>query len=286
MKSKIILAIASLYTIAILFSCNKMHDIDELDIVVDKEITEFEMTNHLLNDQKVISFANLTEYKEVLSFIYNNQDDEDLLIDYINQNYSISSIREVFKKGMLIVGDSLITADVDELSIYSITKNPIKSSIDEADWKVSSLIAKFPVRLLVDEVIEYKYEYSYKTAYWASNRRIVARLYYVNGLISFDFDARTTAQRRYLGAWIQEKADIVGISHNGGYVKKYNGDPIEYLTSQNWQNTNQADIRRTVWLSYNSMPMPFPWSTCVLTHSGKRGSSWVYVSNNELFDYN
>lgn len=175
-----------------------------------------------------------------------------------------------------------------ETSVYSITKiseDPDGEGDVEA-WSVNHLVSKLPARILVDETIEYKSQYSYKTAYWASNRRIVARLYFVNGLISFDFDARTTSQRRYLGVWIQSKADIVAIYHNGGYVKKYNGDPIEYLSSQYWQNTNQADIRRTVWLSYNSMPMPYPYSTCELTHSGKRGSSWVHVLNNELFDYN
>lgn len=114
MKSKILLFIALVFPFTLLVSCIKQSEVNDFEAIFNQDIAEFELTNHLLNSQKVISFTNIEEFEEVLTYIYTHQDDEDFLIDYINQKYSINCMREIFNEGMLIENESDFLMYVDQ----------------------------------------------------------------------------------------------------------------------------------------------------------------------------
>ena len=328
MKTKSIFIIAACILSIFLMSCNKSI---ENEIIPIEEISNQSKHNEktVIDKTNIISLQDQEAFKALYTFLMENQDNEQFLINHIKNNFNITSIREIYKtgmqivdendfldyinkhpnvfitnkidgyeffdfpgsnlmsyllnnNGMLIVGDTIIRLDSEFLYV-----NKVESS-DSENGKVltfGDVIEKRHYRIKSSEAT-LKGEYSYKTAYWGKARRIVARLHWNDLYWSIDFDAQTTAQRRYFGVWIQEQANAVGISHSGGFVKKYNGNPVEYFGAQSWQNNNQADIRRTVWQSFDgSFPIPLPWSSCKIKHSGLRSSTWIYVNDNEMFDY-
>lgn len=323
-----IVATLILLTLNTLFSCNK---IDEVEMSKTEETIYTEKQNEI-DPESIISFSSKEDFIELYAFLFENQDREEFLVNYIKQNYSIQSVREIYNNGMkllgtnkfknyvakypkvffkenigdseiysfpgsnlmsyllnteamIIVNDTLIKFTLDSLSVYKTVK------IDDGfsdKIKVKDLIEKRQSRIEVSRSSEVtlKQEYSYRTAYWGDARRMVARLYWFDKgpFEGKDWDARTTAQRRYLGVWIQENANAVGISHNGCSVMCWDGS-IYNEPAASWQFNNSSNIQRNIVNTGSSTPRPYPWSSCVVTHSGLRNPTWIYISDNQMFDF-
>jgi hypothetical protein len=305
---------------------------DEVVLNKSVETMQTETKNETIDPKSIISFSSKEDFRELYAFLFENQDREEFLVNYIKQNYSIQSVREIYKNGMklfgtdefnkyvskypkvffkentgdseiysfagsnlmsyllnseamLIVNDTLIWFTLDSLSVYRCER--INDGISDK-IKVKELLEKRQSRIEVSRSSEVtlKQEYSYKTAYWGDARRIVARLYaFYNTppLNGTNWDARTTAQRRYLGVWIQENANAVGINHFGCSVSCYDGTTIN-LPAASWQYNNSSDIQRNIVNTGSSTPRPYPWSSCLINHMGLRNPTWIYVNNNQMFN--
>ena len=304
---------------------------DEVVLNKSVETMQTETKNETIDPKSIITFSSKEDFRELYAFLFENQDREEFLVNYIKQNYSIQSVREIYKNGMklfgtnefknyvskypkvfykentgdseiysfpgsslmsyllnteamLIVNDTLIKFTLDSLLVYKSERidDGISNKI-----KVQELIEKRQSRIEVSRSSEVilKEVYSYKTAYWGDARRIVARLHeiYKGPLDGTDYDAETTAQRRYLGVWIQENANAVGISHNGCSVICWDGSTYN-MPAASWQNNNQANIKRNIVNTGSSSPRPYPWSSCKIKHSGLRNPTWIYVNDNQMFN--
>ena len=305
---------------------------DEVVLNKSVETMQTETKNETIDPKSIISFSSKEDFRELYAFLFENQDREEFLVNYIKQNYSIQSVREIYKNGMklfgtdefnkyvskypkviykentgdseiysfagsnlmsyllnseamLIVNDTLLRFTLDSLSVYKSERindgNSDKIIVKEFIEKTQSRIE---VRNMTELTL--KQEYSYKTAYWGDARRIVARLYYIyyGPLDGTDWDAHTSAQRRYFGVWIQETANAVGISHNGCSVSCWDGTSYN-ISPDSWQYNNQANIYRTIINipSGSGTPRPYPWSSCLIKHSGLRNPTWIYVNDNQMF---
>ena len=304
------------------------------EVVLKKsvETMQTETINETIDPKSIITFSSKEDFRELYAFLFENQDREEFLVNYIKQNYSIQSVREIYKNGMklfgtnefknyvskypkvffkentgdseiysfpgsnlmsyllnteamIIVNDTLIKFTLDSMFVYKSERidDGISNKI-----KIQELIEKRQSRIEVSRSSEVmlKQEYSYKTAYWGDARRIVARLYVFYNtppLNGTDWDARTTAQRRYLGVWIQENANAVGINHFGCSVSCYDGTTIN-LPAASWQYNNSSDIQRNIVNTGSSSPRPYPWSSCKIKHSGLRNPTWIYVNDNQMFN--
>ncbi len=316
-----------LFVLTTFFSCNKIDDVE----MSKTEETIYTKKQNEIDPESIISFSSKEDFRELYAFLFENQDREEFLVNYIKQNYSIQSVREIYNNGMklygtnefknyvskypkvfykentgdseiysfpgsslmsyllnkeamLIVNDTLIKFTLDSLLVYKSER--INDGISDK-IKVQELIEKRQSRIEVSRSSEVtlKEVYSYKTAYWGDARRIVARLHeiYKGPLDGTDYDAETTAQRRYLGVWIQENANAVGISHNGCSVICWDGSTYN-MPAASWQNNNQANIKRNIVNTGSSSPRPYPWSSCKIKHSGLRNPTWIYVNDNQMFN--
>lgn len=317
-----------LFVLTTFFSCNKIDDVE----MSKTEESIYTKKQNEIDPESIISFSSKEDFRELYAFLFENQDREEFLVNYIKQNYSIQSVREIYKNGMklfgtnefknyvskyptvffkentgdseiysfpgsnlmsyllnteamLIVNDTLIKFTLDSMFVYKSERidDGISNKI-----KIQELIEKRQSRIEVSRSSEVmlKQEYSYKTAYWGDARRIVARLYVFYNtppLNGTDWDARTTAQRRYLGVWIQENANAVGINHFGCSVSCYDGTTIN-LPAASWQYNNSSDIQRNIVNTGSSTPRPYPWSSCLINHMGLRNPTWIYINNNQMFN--
>jgi hypothetical protein len=117
----------------------------------------------------------------------------------------------------------------------------------------------------------------------------VARLYfweidYPGFTTMHEYEARSTAQRRQLGAWFQVKIDQVGISHNGGTVNHVGWGTTTYSPATYTKN-NSADIRQTLHTTPAYNPVNHSTSSLILKHFGTWDNNYGYkeITNNELF---
>ena len=303
------------------------------EVVLKKsvETMQTETINETIDPKSIITFSSKEDFRELYAFLFENQDREEFLVNYIKQNYSIQSVREIYKNGMKLFGTNefknyvskypkvFFKENTGDSEIYSFPGSNLMSYLlnTEAMIIVNDTLIKFTLdsmfvykseriddgisnKIKVQELIEkrqsriegsrssevtLKEVYSYKTAYWGDARRIVARLHeiYKGPLDGTDYDAETTAQRRYLGVWIQENANAVGISHNGCSVICWDGSTYN-MPAASWQNNNQANIKRNIVNTGSSSPRPYPWSSCKIKHSGLRNPTWIYVNDNQMFN--
>jgi len=131
-------------------------------------------------------------------------------------------------------------------------------------------------------------QFSYRIARFSNSRRIVARLYkweiyYPNIGTLYEYDARTTAQRRILGAWIQRRISEIGLSHDGGQII-YQWGPSEKLIPMAFWKNNRADIIITFAVASYIDPINHDLSSLILTHFGTwDGYGYREITDNELF---
>ena len=89
-----------LFVLTTIFSCNK---IDEVEKIMTDETVFTEKQNEI-DPESIISFSSKEDFGELYAFLFENQDREEFLVNYIKQNYSIQSVREIYKNGMKLFG--------------------------------------------------------------------------------------------------------------------------------------------------------------------------------------
>jgi len=123
-----------------------------------------------------------------------------------------------------------------------------------------------------------KGQYSYRTAYFNSTNRIVARLYEDEIGYYWYFRARTTSQKKILGIWFRKKIDYVSLSWPSGYYYEQN-NPYKY------------DIPASIKYNDSNIEDPFvisegrvdrSKSVCTITHEGKRDGTIKNIVNYEF----
>lgn len=134
-------------------------------------------------------------------------------------------------------------------------------------------------------VLDEKSEYSYKTAYFDTKHRIVARLYKYQGDYSYYYyDAKTTAQKKgFLGIWTQEVIDMIHVARSGGYVVDTYGldeNSILPLSVTYYYNYSEVMINVTC-LRYGFANNSA--SYCSASHSGTRDGVTVSINTNNVF---
>lgn len=182
----------------------------------------------------------------------------------------------------VIIGDTLIVARKEGTYLFEIGRDPEIGNLESDSNDFRFIPKEF-------ETFGPKNHFSYKTAYFSNSRRIVARLYlheiYYPGIgIMYEYDARTTGQRRYLGAWIQNRIDLIGFKHEYGSIT-YQSSISQFVNPADFFLFGRADISQT--LAYGSYidPIVHAQSTLMLTHYGTWDSEYGYreITENELF---
>lgn len=197
---------------------------------------------------------------------------------------AMSNISSFFlnKDGKVIIGDTLIMARKEGTYLFAIKA--------DKEFDINGLkSSNFRFVPNKNETLQLKSQFSYRIANFSNSRRIVARLYlhqihYPGIGIMYEYDARTTAQYRVLGAWIQNRIDLIGLKHgNGTITHQWSG--VTQVIPWNYLLSNRADL--SVTLAYGSFvdPIIHSQSSLLLTHYGFWDSNHGYreIPNNELF---
>ena len=127
--------------------------------------------------------------------------------------------------------------------------------------------------------------YSYRTAYFTSSRRIVGRLREFPELGMHQFEAITTSQRKiWPGIWIQEKIDEIANYKKVGYFYDIDGYGPFTISAGGAVNSNRAVVRQNI-TRWNHA-IDFDRSTCIVDFRGKRGTTEIWIKNEEVFPDN
>jgi len=308
--------------IGLLFSCQKSNDsniernasqIESLGInlfngrMVFKDTTTFRkhlqwIYKQVNNNSEAIESFNKTKNFTSLMQIYNygmNLEKEDFnkyLIKYPNAFSPIEIDTSIFYELPSLIGFAYI-ANKDGLFqigdiICRITLDNFFEIINGDELRIPKLF--LPINSINDKNIHiysihedqnrYKHLYSYKTTYFSSKKRIVARLYWdrVNGGIGTytEYSARTTSQRKRFGAWWQRKINKISVSWGQGYISDYAGN-TDVITSHYYSKSNSADIRKIVYQG-SIYPVNNNNSSCLANHCGTDDVN-LCINNNEIF---
>lgn len=186
------------------------------------------------------------------------------------------------REGEVIIGDTLVVARKEGTYLFAIEA--------EKEFDINGLkSSSFRFVPKKNETLQLKSQFSYRIANFSNSRRIVARLYlhqihYPEIGIMYEYDARTTAQYRVLGALIQNRIDLIGLKHGSGTIT-HQWSGVTQVSPWDYFLTNRADLSIT--LAYGSYidPIIHSQSSLVLTHYGTWNSQYGYreIPNNELF---
>jgi len=207
---------------------------------------------------------------------------------YIGDEYyfdlAFSNISSYFlnKEGKVILGDTLVMVREEGTYLFAIDAER------EFD-KIGLKSGNFRFVPKQNENNHLKSQFSYRTAYFMNTRRIVARLYlheiFYPGIgIIYEYDARTTAQSRELGIWIQNRIDLIGFKHGFGTIThQFSG--VTQVAPWDYFLSNRADLSLTLAYGTYIDPIVHSQSTLLLTHYGIWNARWGYreIANNELF---
>ncbi|MBW6479561.1 MAG: hypothetical protein K0B37_09045 [Bacteroidales bacterium] len=276
------------------------------DVIVLKNDIEFkELYDFIIENQKeskkIFSYINekykLTSMREIYEQHIHNFDNIEFFEAAINKfpnvfkNIAIGNSvyydlpvpnlasYMVNKDGYMIIGDFLL--QLNERGSYVF--NYVEKSIDGNSFFKKEKLSFTPYFKESE-----RGHFSYKTEYFSNSRRIVARLYmweiyYPNIGVLYEYDARTTAQRRILGAWVQRRISEIGISHDGGEIV-YQWGPSERLIPMAFWKNDRADIIITFAVASYIDPINHDLSSLILTHFGTwDGYGYREIAENELF---
>lgn len=94
------------------------------------------------------------------------------------------------------------------------------------------------------------------------------------------WEARTSAQHKYLVAWCRKKISNLQTWHNGGTLTLTNGNVIT-LPPASVQKNNASDLWMTVYFAV--IPVNLSQSSCLINHEGTRNGVVRQILNNEMF---
>lgn len=251
--------------------------------------------NHQNSPEEIIQNFGVYDYHSMME-IYNTGMNKDKNSEEFSQyckahsgtfaklNFEESEIYE-------LQAPSILAYIANENGIFQIGKQIIRVTsqytytiLNGDESKIAMLMQ--PVESISDLSIEVKPtqitkgEYSYRTAYFDSKHRLVARL--TSQLIGnfYYYNARSTAQKKNaLGIWVQEDISAVYLSWLKGYA--WDGSTNYTIATASYAVYNNSDLERTViWITN---PVIFGSSSCIATHTGTRSGTTVVVGNNDIF---
>jgi len=125
-----------------------------------------------------------------------------------------------------------------------------------------------------------KGQYSYRTSYFNSKNRIVARLYEDKIGYYWYFRARTTSQKKSLGIWFRKKIDYVSLSWPSGYYYEQN-NPYKFdIPASYYRKNDDSNIEDPFVISEGRVDRSK--SVCTITHEGKRSGTIRNIVNYEF----
>lgn len=204
--------------------------------------------------------------------VFSKLEDEESIIYELEIPFVLAHIAN--ENGIYQVGQKIIRATES----YTITIT------DGNETKIPILMQS--VETISDKSIDIKAtkltrEYSYKTAYFDSKHRIVARLYSAVVNSEYFYEARTTAQKKgWTGIWTQENISQISVARAQGYaITAAYGVLILPLSVMLFNN---SDVQIPVCYS-GYLDVIFNQSTCLITHYGYRNSTPATIADNEAF---
>lgn len=125
-----------------------------------------------------------------------------------------------------------------------------------------------------------KGQYSYRTTYFNSKHRLVARLYEDKIGYFWYFRARTTGQKKRLGIWWREKITYVKLSWPSGYYYEQ-GNPTKFdIPASSYTKYDESNIEDPFVISDGRVNRSI--SVCTITHQGKRSGTTKSIVNYEF----
>jgi len=313
-----------LFAIVLLQSCQK--DVsNELNDNKDNQSLYEKASILVINDR--LSFKDTTTFNEHLQWIFENQDNPELIKSF-NDERNYESMLVVYETGINLESisdfdnylkthpNSFYAIDVDGSVFYEMPSPAVLAYIANEDgiFQIGNKIcrisydyyyeitdgdeSKIPLLFLPKEDISDnsifinkthdesdRGQFSYRTSYFSSKKRIVARLYknWVGGTANaWYYEARTTSQKKgWTGIWVQRNISEVGVSWNTGYMKYYSWNNPITINAQTHKSTNSSDIWRTIIIAHYSVDNS--QSSCLAKHWGKDGSTLRQITNNQIF---
>ena len=223
-----------------------------------------------ISSENILSFIN--EHQAYLSISYDDEGDmviepavsNNLMRAFMNEDRLFQIADSVYKVFETVtVGTK--TADIQLLM-----------ETEESD--VAQLVSSGNASYL-------RYEtgmYSYRTVYWANNKRLVARLFLWHIGIQYEYEAKSTAQKRVAGTWWQVRIGSIGIKHNGGYVV-FSGWGSKSIPPATYTLTNKAVCEEKLLIASDNNGVNHAESSLILTHFGTYDGNYKEIPQNEVF---
>lgn len=128
-------------------------------------------------------------------------------------------------------------------------------------------------------------QYSYKTSYWDSKKRIVARLYHSHEPNQGfpQYEARVTSQKKVLGVWWQENITSLCQKNYAGYYYTEGGTFLNVVTASNPDPVLNTSNIQWVIVYTQGDHIDFTRSSVIMDHWGYRGTAKREILNNDLF---
>ncbi len=244
-----------------------------------EEVDEFYFSIDLdafISSEEMMSFVN--GHSEYFSISYD--EDGDMVIEPLVSNNLMRAF--INEDRLFQIGDSVFKVYETATIGTNVTDIQLLESIEEMD--IEQFVASGSVSYLRHQTGMY----SYRTSYFPNGRRLVARLYLIfnPSMGMYDYEAKSTAQRKHLGTWWQTKIKSIGIKHNGGTIVHDNGYTIT-LGSATYQHSNKAVYKRIMHQAHANNMVNHAISSLKLTHFGTyRYNNVDYyreITENEVF---
>ncbi len=163
--------------------------------------------------------------------------------------------------------------------IYRISYNYLYTIIDGDTEKIPIIVNAKGNEINLENIKtteikkgQLKDQYSYRTSYFDSKRRIVSRLRYDFVGNFYCHRAITNSQKKILGVWYGRQFDGVWVSWGEGY---YYSDGETFDISS---GTTGSSSKQTIDYTYIHSVFPVTGGAVSTTHSGKYGSTTKYIS--------
>lgn len=229
-----------------------------------------------ISSENILSFVN--EHQVYLSISYD--DEGDMVIEpAVSNNLMRAFINE---DRLFQIADSVYK--VFETATVGTTTADIQLLKDTEESDIEQLVSAGSGSYLRHQTGEY----SYRTVYFPNGRRLVARLKlsFNPNMGMYDYEAKSTAQRKHLGTWWQTQIKSIGIKHNVGTVIHENGNTVT-LNPATYSHTNKAVYHKIMYQAHANNMVNHAASSLVLTHFGtyrhENVDHYREIPQNEVF---
>ena len=111
----------------------------------------------------------------------------------------------------------------------------------------------------------------------------MARLYlWLINNTQYEYEAKSTAQKRVAGTWWQVRIGSIGFRHNGGDVV-FTGWGSQTIPPATYTRTNKAVCEEKLLITGANNGVNHAESSLILTHFGTYDGSYKEIPENEVF---